>query len=402
MEPAAVLEAVRDFEKKGKREVCPILDQFLCHIARTGDTMIQWSQFKSYFLYKLEKVMDDFQASAPEPRRPVNLNVDCIPFEEMKERILKIANGYTGIPFTIQRLCELLTEPKRNYSGTDKFLRGLEKNVMVVSYIYPSSEKNGSVSRMNGVMFPGNSSAFLERNANGPDTPRPLNRPKLTLSSSLATNGVPDSAEIKALNTGLEVSEPLSSSPWDGGGGVGSPVKNKHTEVEDAADTDSHEVKRLKFESEEVDESKEMHCPALTESLSELAKETQSSSSAPGDGGESEEKGEAASSLMLEGQGPSNTQKGSSLPSSEEEKAERRASPSLEVRSESTREMDQSEPQVQPVKPPVSVNDGGESANLVSSSSSSVESGSREAASTSSSEGTIQDASLHEEPMEQD
>ncbi len=31
------------------------------------------------------------------------------------------------IPFTIQRLCELLTEPKRNYTGTDKFLRGVEK-----------------------------------------------------------------------------------------------------------------------------------------------------------------------------------------------------------------------------------------------------------------------------------
>lgn len=34
---------------------------------------------------------------------------------------------YFRIPFTIQRLCELLTEPKRNYTGTDKFLRGVEK-----------------------------------------------------------------------------------------------------------------------------------------------------------------------------------------------------------------------------------------------------------------------------------
>lgn len=34
---------------------------------------------------------------------------------------------FPRIPFTIQRLCELLTEPKRNYTGTDKFLRGVEK-----------------------------------------------------------------------------------------------------------------------------------------------------------------------------------------------------------------------------------------------------------------------------------
>lgn len=34
---------------------------------------------------------------------------------------------FSRIPFTIQRLCELLTEPKRNYTGTEKFLRGVEK-----------------------------------------------------------------------------------------------------------------------------------------------------------------------------------------------------------------------------------------------------------------------------------
>ncbi|RXN02406.1 serine threonine- phosphatase 4 regulatory subunit 2-A-like protein [Labeo rohita] len=165
MEIDTLLGAFRDFEKKGEKETCPILDQFLSHVAKTGETMIQWSQFKGYFLFKLEKVMDDFKASCPEQRGPANPNVEYIPFEEMKQRILKIVNGYNGIPFTIQRLCELLTEPKRNYTGTDKFLRGVEKNVMVVSCVYPTSEKKGPgcVNRMNGVMFPGNTSAFPDR-----------------------------------------------------------------------------------------------------------------------------------------------------------------------------------------------------------------------------------------------
>lgn len=57
---------------------------------------IQWSQFKSYFLFKLEKVMDDFKASSPEQRGPANPNVEYIPFKEMKERILKIVDGYNG------------------------------------------------------------------------------------------------------------------------------------------------------------------------------------------------------------------------------------------------------------------------------------------------------------------
>ncbi|XP_029456957.1 serine/threonine-protein phosphatase 4 regulatory subunit 2 isoform X4 [Rhinatrema bivittatum] len=211
-----------NFEKRGKKDVCPVLDEFLCHIAKTGETMIQWSQFKSYFMFKLEKVMDDFRTAAPEPRGPPNPNVEYIPFEEMKERILKIVTGFNGIPFTIQRLCELLTDPRRNYTGTEKFLRGVEKNVMVVSCVYPSSEKNNSnsVHRMNGVMFPGNSPGYTE-------------------------------SELPASETE---------------GSHGSTVKNKHTE-EDPVEAEEHEVKRLKFDDDD-DEDRESDSPPPSSDIS--------------------------------------------------------------------------------------------------------------------------------------
>ncbi|XP_063330842.1 serine/threonine-protein phosphatase 4 regulatory subunit 2-B [Pelmatolapia mariae] len=258
MEIDSLQEALRDFDKKGKKEPSPLLEQFLCHIAKTGDTMVQWSQFKNYFLFKLEKVMDDFRASAPEQRGPANPNVESVPFEDMKERILKIVKGYNGIPFTIQRLCELLTEPKRNYTGTDKFLRGVEKNVMVVSCVHPISEKNGcsAVNRMNGVMPPGNTSAFTERKVNGPGTPRPLNRPKVSLASSLTANGLPDSTDNKDTDTdpdGNKDSSEVSAS----GGSPGSSVKNKHDETEEDMEAEQQEVKRLKFSKDEEEEEDE-------------------------------------------------------------------------------------------------------------------------------------------------
>ncbi|NWS22649.1 PP4R2 phosphatase, partial [Pachyramphus minor] len=234
------------FEKRGKKEVCPILDQFLCHVAKTGETMVQWSQFKGYFIFKLEKVMDDFRTSAPEPRGPPNPNVEYIPFEEMKERILKIVTGFNGIPFTIQRLCELLTDPRRNYTGTDKFLRGVEKNVMVVSCVYPSSEKNNSSSlnRMNGVMFPGNSPGYSDRsNVNGPGTPRPVNRTKVSLSTPMTTNGLPDSTEHKEPSLQQTEEKKHSESPAsESEGAQSSPVKNKHSE-DDPAEAEGHEDK---------------------------------------------------------------------------------------------------------------------------------------------------------------
>nr|CBN80968.1 Serine/threonine-protein phosphatase 4 regulatory subunit 2-B [Dicentrarchus labrax] len=258
MEIDSLQEALRDFDKKAKKEACPLLEQFLCHIAKTGETMVQWSQFKNYFLFKLEKVMDDFRASAPEQRGPANPNVESIPFEDMKERILKIVKGYNGIPFTIQRLCELLTEPKRNYTGTDKFLRGVEKNVMVVSCVHPTSEKNGcsAVNRMNGVMLPGNTSAFTERKVNGPGTPRPLNRPKVSLANSLAANGLPDSTDNKDLNTEQE-DDKDSSEVSASGGSFGSSVKNKHPDAEEDMEAEQQEVKRLKFKAEAMVQEEE-------------------------------------------------------------------------------------------------------------------------------------------------
>ncbi|KAM7005648.1 serine/threonine-protein phosphatase 4 regulatory subunit 2-B [Tautogolabrus adspersus] len=257
MEIDSLQDALRDFDKKAK-EASPLLEQFLCHIARTGETMVQWSQFKSYFLFKLENVMDDFRASAPEQRAPANSNVEAIPYEDMKERILKIVKGYNGIPFTIQRLCELLTEPKRNYTGTDKFLRGVEKNVMVVSCIHPTLEKNGcsAVNRMNGVMLPGNTSAFTERKVNGPGTPRPQNRPKVSLAHSIAANGLPDSTDNKDLNTDHGGDKNLSE-VFEAGGSLGNSVKNKHTVTEDDMEAEQQKVKRLKFSEEEDEEDDE-------------------------------------------------------------------------------------------------------------------------------------------------
>uniref|UniRef100_A0A2I3H1R7 Serine/threonine-protein phosphatase 4 regulatory subunit 2 n=1 Tax=Nomascus leucogenys TaxID=61853 RepID=A0A2I3H1R7_NOMLE len=265
-------KALEDFEKRGKRKVCPVLDQFLCHV---------WSQFKDYFIFKPEKVMDDFRTSASEPRGPPNPNVEYIPFDEIKERIQKIVTGFNGIPFTIQQLCELLTDPRRNYTGTDKFLRGVEKNVMVVSCVYPSSEKNNSnsLNQMNGVMFPGNAPSYTERSTiNGPGTSRPLNRPKVSLSAPMTTNGSPESTDNKEAN--LQQNEEKNhrdSSTSETEVSSVSPLKNKHPD-EDAVEAEGHEVKRLRFDKKgEVRETaSETTCSEIS---SVMVEETEASSS---------------------------------------------------------------------------------------------------------------------------
>ncbi|KAM9828826.1 serine/threonine-protein phosphatase 4 regulatory subunit 2-B-like isoform X2 [Syngnathus typhle] len=277
MDTEALLEAFQDFENKVKRDTSPVLEQFLCHVAKTGEAMIPWSQFKSYFMFKLENIIDDFHSSTPEQRGTHNPNVEHVPFEEMKKRILKIVDSYNGIPFTIQRLCELLTDPKRHYTGTDKFLRGIEKNVMVVSCVHPTSEKNGTLSsnRMNGVMFSGTSLLHSDsRNVNGPGMPKGLNRPKLSSSTSLSTNGLSECAISKEREPNAEpcVSTDLS---LVGGKITLSRTKSKHTDEEEVeeggSDADKHNNKRLRvsenLEDDDITrENKESSCREMERS----------------------------------------------------------------------------------------------------------------------------------------
>ncbi|XP_034060476.1 serine/threonine-protein phosphatase 4 regulatory subunit 2-B isoform X1 [Gymnodraco acuticeps] len=432
MEIDSLQEALRDFDKKAKTEECPLLEQFLCHIAKTGETLVQWPQFKNYFLFKLENVLDDFRASAPEQRGPANPNVESIPFEDMKERILKIVKGYDGIPFTIQRLCELLTEPKRNYTGTDKFLRGVEKNVMVVSCVHPTSEKNGcsAVSRMNGVMLPGNTSAFTERKVNGPGTPRPLNRPKLSLANSLSANGLPDSTDNKDLDT--EHEDDKDSSEVSASGSLPSSVKNKHPEeAEEDMEAEQQEVKRLKFskddeeEEDEEDEEDEqeadtlrpLHATCQSKEAEAMVQEEDEEEKA----GYRKDKEASSSAAPPEDQEPSSSTQAEACSGSgaEAEQAEREVPCGSQ---EEGNDMDQTEQQAPVLEGPESSRDSEESSSdPVSSSSSgsssscSIEEGAdaaREDVAPSSStsepptEGAMESATLNtgttEEPMEQD
>ena len=47
--------------------------------------------------------------------------------------ILSQVELFEVAPFTIQRVAELLIEPRKHYNNTDKYMRALLKNLLVVS-----------------------------------------------------------------------------------------------------------------------------------------------------------------------------------------------------------------------------------------------------------------------------
>lgn len=135
----ALLDELTDFVSQKPAEIPSVLDEYLCHIAKTGDTLFPWHKLKPLLCRKLELVMNEFHKVSPTDDLPALPNVEVFKYDEMKEKVLEAVNCFNSAPFTIQRLCELVVDPRKHYKRTDKFMRGLEKNVLVVSTIEPKS-----------------------------------------------------------------------------------------------------------------------------------------------------------------------------------------------------------------------------------------------------------------------
>jgi len=146
-----VLMQLGNLEKSPPDLVPKALEDYLLYVAKTGNTVFPWPKIKPLFKLKLEKVIGEFYQSCPIDDTPQLPNVDQFKFSAIKEKIFEQLDSFTGIPFTVQRLCELMVAPKKHYRRTDKFMRGLEKNMLVVSTVeaLPLSGEQASLT-MNG------------------------------------------------------------------------------------------------------------------------------------------------------------------------------------------------------------------------------------------------------------
>lgn len=107
------------------------LESYLKLVANAGSAQFPWTKIKPLFRVKLEQVIHEFNTSSPTSEIPAMPNVDPFNFDAVKGKVFEQLEAFIGIPFTVQRLAELLTSPRRHYRRTDKFMRALEKNMLV-------------------------------------------------------------------------------------------------------------------------------------------------------------------------------------------------------------------------------------------------------------------------------
>ena len=131
--PEEVLQLLDEFQKTRPAEIPCELEDYLCWVAKTGDPVYQWSVVKPLFREKLTRVMSDFYESCPSLEFAPCPNVEQFNYDVMKCNLLDLLDAFANAPFTVQRICELLTAPRKQYNRVDKFMRAIEKNILVVS-----------------------------------------------------------------------------------------------------------------------------------------------------------------------------------------------------------------------------------------------------------------------------
>lgn len=139
--PEEVLQSLDEFSKLKPKDIPRELEEYLLYVAKTGDPVYQWSLVKFLFREKMLNVITEFYESCPSIDLPPCPNVDPFNYETMKANLLERLESFSNAPFTVQRLCELLTTPRKEYTRVDKFMRAIEKNILVVSTKEPGGSR---------------------------------------------------------------------------------------------------------------------------------------------------------------------------------------------------------------------------------------------------------------------
>ncbi|XP_025831768.1 serine/threonine-protein phosphatase 4 regulatory subunit 2 [Agrilus planipennis] len=139
--PEEILHSLEEFSKLKPKDIPRELEEYLSFVAKTGDPVYQWGTIKSLFREKLINVTSELYESCPSMEIPPCPNVEVFNYEKMKNFILEKLDTFVAAPFTVQRICELLTSPRKEYNRIDKYMRALEKNILVVSTIEPGNRR---------------------------------------------------------------------------------------------------------------------------------------------------------------------------------------------------------------------------------------------------------------------
>lgn len=112
-------------------------------IAETGKFWHDWDFLKSLLSLQLKQVLDEYSEAQMASQDDVQQQ-RSFSGETYSELVSRLSHALwrfeEGPPFTLQRLCEILLNPKGTYTKLSKLALALEKNLLVTSTIAKSTD----------------------------------------------------------------------------------------------------------------------------------------------------------------------------------------------------------------------------------------------------------------------
>mmetsp|Transcript_46525 Transcript_46525/g.131535 ORF Transcript_46525/g.131535 Transcript_46525/m.131535 type:complete len:193 (-) Transcript_46525:298-876(-) len=124
--------AVKAGALPGPDAISEELEGIIHDIARTGATNgYQWEALRWLLAKKLESVLAEFWRDAPDLQVQEGESFEHVAVEPLTLSLLDARRE--GAPFTVQRLCELLAEPRPSYKSTRKYVYALQRAIVVTT-----------------------------------------------------------------------------------------------------------------------------------------------------------------------------------------------------------------------------------------------------------------------------
>ncbi|KAI8072526.1 PPP4R2-domain-containing protein [Gongronella butleri] len=124
-------------------------DLRIVYIAHTNEPRADWETLKPL-------IKTSFLAQCDLMEKHINDPTIAAPIIASKSNIVASIDQHTGMPFTIQRLCELIMQPDQHYQSFIKYLHAIEKVLSVTSNWDDFTEQppsNNSAQQMNTYLF---------------------------------------------------------------------------------------------------------------------------------------------------------------------------------------------------------------------------------------------------------
>ncbi|DAZ98461.1 TPA: hypothetical protein N0F65_001162 [Lagenidium giganteum] len=107
--------------------ITPVLQRVLDEIRDKGIAYYDWLQLRAVLIAKLKLSLQDMHAG--DTYKPSHDES----FESRCNTIAQVLSTFDGPPFTLQRLTEVILEPRKSYKSLNKFINALEKLLSVSS-----------------------------------------------------------------------------------------------------------------------------------------------------------------------------------------------------------------------------------------------------------------------------